>query len=172
VAKKLDSATERKVRRQLAKGTGLLKTAKLLGLGTGTVQRISRELHALRWMMGRGQRAAARSEQSARPQQSPTLWWMLIPIVSHRLHEPFDLALNEVLAGAIFDDRPPSPPSGIPNGRRSLINSRGRRPKANVIGPNKVPRRSSRGCFSHRRDRPKPASRFAQMWEHPQVAGE
>jgi DNA invertase Pin-like site-specific DNA recombinase len=45
---KLDSATERKVRRQLAKGTGLLKTAKLLGLGTGTVQRISRELHALR----------------------------------------------------------------------------------------------------------------------------
>jgi DNA invertase Pin-like site-specific DNA recombinase len=45
---KLDSATERKVRRQLAKGTGILKTAKLLGLGTGTVQRISRELHALR----------------------------------------------------------------------------------------------------------------------------
>jgi DNA invertase Pin-like site-specific DNA recombinase len=45
---KIDSATERKVRRQLAKGTGILKTAKLLGLGTGTVQRISRELHALR----------------------------------------------------------------------------------------------------------------------------
>ena len=45
---KIDSATERKVRRQLAKGTGILRTAKLLGLGTGTVQRISRELHALR----------------------------------------------------------------------------------------------------------------------------
>jgi DNA invertase Pin-like site-specific DNA recombinase len=45
---KIDSATERKVRRQLAKGTGILKTARLLGLGTGTVQRISRELHALR----------------------------------------------------------------------------------------------------------------------------
>ena len=45
---KIDGATERKVRRQLAKGTGILKTAKLLGLGTGTVQRISRELHALR----------------------------------------------------------------------------------------------------------------------------
>ena len=44
---KIDSATERKVRRQLAKGTGILKTAKLLGLGTGTVQRISHELHAL-----------------------------------------------------------------------------------------------------------------------------
>jgi DNA invertase Pin-like site-specific DNA recombinase len=45
---KIDSATERKVRRQLAKGAGILRTAKLLGLGTGTVQRISRELHALR----------------------------------------------------------------------------------------------------------------------------
>jgi hypothetical protein len=32
------------VRRQLAKGTGILKTAKLLGLGTGTVQRISKGL--------------------------------------------------------------------------------------------------------------------------------
>jgi Resolvase, N terminal domain len=33
-------------------------------------------------MMGRGQRAAARSEQSARPQQSPTLWWMLCRITA------------------------------------------------------------------------------------------
>jgi hypothetical protein len=33
---------------EYSKGTGILKTAKLLGLGTGTVQRISRELHALR----------------------------------------------------------------------------------------------------------------------------
>jgi DNA invertase Pin-like site-specific DNA recombinase len=33
--KKLEAA-----RRELAKGTGLLKTAKLVGLGTGTVQRL------------------------------------------------------------------------------------------------------------------------------------
>jgi DNA invertase Pin-like site-specific DNA recombinase len=41
---KVDSATERKVRRQLAKGVGILKVAKSLGIGTGTVQRISKEL--------------------------------------------------------------------------------------------------------------------------------
>ena len=41
---KLDSATERKVRKQLAKGVGILKVAKLLGIGTGTVQRIANEL--------------------------------------------------------------------------------------------------------------------------------
>jgi len=41
---KIDSATERKVRKQLAKGVGILKVAKSLGLGTGTVQRISNEL--------------------------------------------------------------------------------------------------------------------------------
>jgi DNA invertase Pin-like site-specific DNA recombinase len=38
---KIDSATERKVRKQLAKGIGILKVAKSLGLGTGTVQRIA-----------------------------------------------------------------------------------------------------------------------------------
>jgi hypothetical protein len=38
-----DSATELKVRKQLAKGVGILKVAKSLGLGTGTVQRISKE---------------------------------------------------------------------------------------------------------------------------------
>jgi DNA invertase Pin-like site-specific DNA recombinase len=38
---KLDSVTERKVRRRLAKGMGILKVAKSLGIGTGTVQRIS-----------------------------------------------------------------------------------------------------------------------------------
>ena len=37
------SATERKVRKQLAKGVGILKVAKSLGIGTGTVQRISKE---------------------------------------------------------------------------------------------------------------------------------
>src|SRR5262245_9793010 len=40
---KIDGATERKVRRQLAKGIGILKVAKSLGIGTGTVQRISGE---------------------------------------------------------------------------------------------------------------------------------
>jgi DNA invertase Pin-like site-specific DNA recombinase len=41
---KIDSATEWKVRRQLAKGAGILKVAKSLGIGTGTVQRIANEL--------------------------------------------------------------------------------------------------------------------------------
>jgi hypothetical protein len=40
----LGGATERKVRKQLAKGLGILRVAKSLGLGTGTVQRISNEL--------------------------------------------------------------------------------------------------------------------------------
>jgi DNA invertase Pin-like site-specific DNA recombinase len=40
---KIDSVTERKVRRQLAKGIGILKVARSLGIGTGTVQRISGE---------------------------------------------------------------------------------------------------------------------------------
>ena len=42
-AQGIDSATERKVRKQLAKGVGILKVAKSLGIGTGTVQRISKE---------------------------------------------------------------------------------------------------------------------------------
>jgi transposase len=41
---KLDSTTERRVRKQLAKGMGILKVAKSLGIGTGTVQRIANEL--------------------------------------------------------------------------------------------------------------------------------
>ena len=41
---KIDGATERKVRRQLAKGIGILKVARSLGIGTGTVQRIAKEL--------------------------------------------------------------------------------------------------------------------------------
>ena len=40
---KIDSATERKVRKRLAKGVGILKVAKSLGIGTGTVQRIANE---------------------------------------------------------------------------------------------------------------------------------
>jgi DNA invertase Pin-like site-specific DNA recombinase len=40
---KIDCVTERKVRRLLAKGVGILKVAKSLGIGTGTVQRISGE---------------------------------------------------------------------------------------------------------------------------------
>ena len=38
------SATERKERKQLAKDMGILKVAKSLGIGTGTVQRIANEL--------------------------------------------------------------------------------------------------------------------------------
>ena len=41
---KIDSETERKVRKQLAKGVGMLRVAKSLGIGTGTVQRVAREL--------------------------------------------------------------------------------------------------------------------------------
>ena len=37
---------ERKAQRQLRKGTGILKVAKLVGLGTGTVHRIKREMEA------------------------------------------------------------------------------------------------------------------------------
>jgi DNA invertase Pin-like site-specific DNA recombinase len=37
---KIDDATERKVQAMLKTGTGILKVAKTLGLGTGTVQRI------------------------------------------------------------------------------------------------------------------------------------
>jgi DNA invertase Pin-like site-specific DNA recombinase len=51
---KIDSATERKVRRRLAKGMGILKTAKSLGLGTGTVQRISNELGRRKALTPRG----------------------------------------------------------------------------------------------------------------------
>jgi DNA invertase Pin-like site-specific DNA recombinase len=41
---KINSTTERKVRKQLAEGIGILKVAKSLGIGTGTVQRIANEL--------------------------------------------------------------------------------------------------------------------------------
>src|SRR5262245_30762554 len=40
--------TERKVGKQLAKGVGILNVAKSLGIGTGTVQRISNELRMKR----------------------------------------------------------------------------------------------------------------------------
>ena len=41
---KIDRTTERKVRQQLARGEGILRVAKSLGIGTGTVQRIANEL--------------------------------------------------------------------------------------------------------------------------------
>jgi DNA invertase Pin-like site-specific DNA recombinase len=41
---KIDRTTERKVRQQLARGEGILKVAKSLGIGTGKVQRIANEL--------------------------------------------------------------------------------------------------------------------------------
>jgi len=37
---RVDARTEVRIRAELAKGTGILKTAKLCGVGTGTVQRI------------------------------------------------------------------------------------------------------------------------------------
>jgi len=40
------SHLERKAQRQLRKGIGILKVAKLVGLGTGTVHRIKREMDA------------------------------------------------------------------------------------------------------------------------------
>ena len=41
---KVDVALERKAQKQLKKGVGILKVAKTLGLGTGTVQRIKQEI--------------------------------------------------------------------------------------------------------------------------------
>jgi DNA invertase Pin-like site-specific DNA recombinase len=41
---KVGSEIERKVRKQLAKGVGILKVARSLGIGTGTVQRISHDV--------------------------------------------------------------------------------------------------------------------------------
>jgi hypothetical protein len=41
---RVDAAIERKAQQLLGAGTGILKTAKTLGLGYGTVHRISREL--------------------------------------------------------------------------------------------------------------------------------
>jgi DNA invertase Pin-like site-specific DNA recombinase len=40
------SELERKAQRHLRKGTGILKVAKMVGLGTGTVHRIKREMQA------------------------------------------------------------------------------------------------------------------------------
>jgi DNA invertase Pin-like site-specific DNA recombinase len=43
---KISTRDEQCARKELAKGTGVLKTAKLVGIGTGTVQRIKREMAA------------------------------------------------------------------------------------------------------------------------------
>jgi DNA invertase Pin-like site-specific DNA recombinase len=43
---KIGNDVERKVQRQLRKGAGILKVAKMLGLGTGTVHKIKREMTA------------------------------------------------------------------------------------------------------------------------------
>jgi hypothetical protein len=60
--------TERKVRKQLAKGTGILRVAKSLGIGTGTVQRIANELRRMRHECAQAQtRAGARTPH-------PPLW--------------------------------------------------------------------------------------------------
>jgi DNA invertase Pin-like site-specific DNA recombinase len=44
---KVDVALERKAQKQLKKGVGILKVAKMVGLGTGTVQRIKHEMGAV-----------------------------------------------------------------------------------------------------------------------------
>jgi DNA invertase Pin-like site-specific DNA recombinase len=41
---RIGAREEERARKELAKGTGVLKTAKLLGIGTGTIQRIKREM--------------------------------------------------------------------------------------------------------------------------------
>jgi DNA invertase Pin-like site-specific DNA recombinase len=41
---KVDVALERKAQKELKKGVGILRVAKTLGLGTGTVQRIKQEM--------------------------------------------------------------------------------------------------------------------------------
>jgi DNA invertase Pin-like site-specific DNA recombinase len=43
---KVSPRNEERARKELAKGTGVLRTARLVGLGTGTVQRIKREMAA------------------------------------------------------------------------------------------------------------------------------
>lgn len=45
---KIDAATEKRIRAQLRAGTGMLKVARECGVGTGTVQRIARELESAR----------------------------------------------------------------------------------------------------------------------------
>ena len=41
---RINAKIEDRVRQQLAKGSGILKTAKVVGVGSGTVQRIKREM--------------------------------------------------------------------------------------------------------------------------------
>jgi DNA invertase Pin-like site-specific DNA recombinase len=43
----IDGETERKAQRELRKGAGILKVAKALGIGTGTVHRIRREMRLI-----------------------------------------------------------------------------------------------------------------------------
>ena len=43
---RIDSATERRIQSHLRKGTGILKVAEIVGVGTGTVQRIKQEMEA------------------------------------------------------------------------------------------------------------------------------
>ena len=43
----MDVALERRAQKQLKKGVGILKVAKMVGLGTGTVQRIKQEMDAV-----------------------------------------------------------------------------------------------------------------------------
>ena len=77
---KIDSAIERKVRKQLAKGVGILKVAKSLGIGTGTVQRIANELGerktiaASSWRCAQSKRTSGRRRGWARRPPTPPFW--------------------------------------------------------------------------------------------------
>jgi DNA invertase Pin-like site-specific DNA recombinase len=44
---KVDAALERKAQKQLKMGVGIMKVAKMVGLGTGTVHRIEQEMGAV-----------------------------------------------------------------------------------------------------------------------------
>ena len=61
---KIDSTTERKVRKQLAKGMGILKVAKSLGIGTGTVQRIANQLSERKTIAASSWRCATARERA------------------------------------------------------------------------------------------------------------
>jgi DNA invertase Pin-like site-specific DNA recombinase len=68
---KINSTTERKVRKQLAKGVGILKVAKSLGIGTGTVQRIANDLGE-RKAIERPLHAEQRASRRRRARRPPT----------------------------------------------------------------------------------------------------
>jgi len=47
----VSAGTEKQIRAHLADGVGILKIAEMMGVGSGTVQRIKRELPRLTWLV-------------------------------------------------------------------------------------------------------------------------